>query len=115
MFNRAQRLLSRLDLVERGFRGAGAATAIMGLSHFAAPRVFEAITRPVFPEDTANWVKVNGTSEAVIGFALIDRRTRLLGLVGLVVYGVHLGERAGTAVVARLRENEAISAPSFAD
>lgn len=115
MFKRVQRVLSRLDLVERGFRGTGAVMLVAGLSHFAAPQIFEAATRAVFPQDTAKWVKVNGTSEAAIGFALIDRRTRLLGLVGIVVYGVHLGGRVGAALVERLRAEESISAPSFAD
>lgn len=115
MLNRLRGTAARLDLVDRGFRTFGVASAASGVAHFIAPSPFMAISKPIFPDDTAKWVKVNGASEAVVGLALIDRRTRAFGVVGLLVYGVHLGDRAGAALLRYARRGETISEPTFTD
>lgn len=115
MLNRMTSTVARLDLIDRGFRAFGVASATSGLAHFVAPRPFAAISKPLFPEDTAKWVKVNGASEAIVGLALINRRTRAFGVVGLLVYGVHLGEHTGTAILRYARRGEEISEPTFTD
>lgn len=115
MLNRVRSTVARLDLIDRGVRAFGVASATSGLAHFIAPSPFTAISKPIFPEDTAKWVKVNGASEAVVGLALINQRTRALGVVGLLVYGIHLGDRTGTAILRYARRGEEISEPTFTD
>lgn len=114
MFNRTRRVIARLDLVDRSFRAFGIASASSGFAHFVAPKPFIAISAPIFPEDTEKWVKINGASEAAIGLALLDRRTRPFGVIGLLAYGAYLGERAGSAVLRYARDDE-LTEPSFAD
>lgn len=72
-----------------GFAGTGAA-------HLIAPAVFEPITKPAFPENTRQWVYANGATETVIGLAIANRPTRLLGIAGLVGYVGFLGSRIAT-------------------
>jgi uncharacterized membrane protein len=66
------------------------ALAGMGLAHFARPQLFEPITKPAFPSGTRRHVYTNGGIETAIGLALAGRRTRRLGLAGLLGYGVYL-------------------------
>ncbi|MFY1621000.1 hypothetical protein [Micromonospora sp. WMMD736] len=88
---------------EKTARRGGAATiagltlAGVGLSHFAAPQLFEPITQPAFPRDTRRHIYTNGGIETAVGLALSTRKTRRLGIVGLISYGAYL---AGNAVAA---------------
>ncbi|RFU40334.1 hypothetical protein DZF91_17640 [Actinomadura logoneensis] len=82
-------------------RKAGIALAVTGAAHFAAPRLFEPISRAGFPHDTELWIKRNGATELALGLALVPRRTRRAGLVGVAAYFGWLGTR-----VARHRQEE---------
>ena len=64
----------------------GLAVAATGAAHFAAPETFEQVTKPVFPDDTREWVLRNGATEVALGLALVPKRTRKLGLIGLLGY-----------------------------
>lgn len=79
-------------------RVIGIAVAGTGLAHFANPRVFEPVTVAAFPDNTRRHVYTNGGIETVIGLALAGRRTRRLGLAGLLGYGAYL---AGNTVRSR--------------
>jgi hypothetical protein len=72
----------------------GLAIAGTGLAHFAVPQAFESITKPAFPENTREWIYANGATEALIGVAIFNSRTRVYGLVGLAGYVGFLGSRA---------------------
>jgi uncharacterized membrane protein len=76
----------------------GLAVAGTGLAHFANPKMFEPITVASFPNNTRRHVYTNGSIETAIGLALTGRRTRRLGLAGLLGYGVYL---AGNTVRSR--------------
>lgn len=108
LLSRVRARIAALDLVDMLFRLVGAGLASAGLSHFVAPRLFGWISRPVFPEDTGKWVKVNGAAETGIGLALLDRRTRLAGVAGALVYVAYLGERAVTAIRTQLDPPKAV-------
>ena len=71
-------------------------TAI-GAAHFAAPDVFAQITKPVFPENTQDWVVRNGVTESAIGAAMMLKPTRKLGLFALLGHAVWLGYNAANA------------------
>ncbi|MGE2716844.1 hypothetical protein ACQI4L_22540 [Mycolicibacterium litorale] len=75
---------------KRAAKLTGLALAGMGLAHFARPQVFEPITVAAFPQDTRRHVYTNGSFETAIGLALAGRRTRKLGVAGLVGYLVYL-------------------------
>ncbi|MBN6040443.1 hypothetical protein [Amycolatopsis sp. 195334CR] len=75
-------------------RVAGMLIAGTGLAHFAAPRLFEAITAPLFPKDTRGWVYRNGATELALGVALSADKTRKAGIAGLAAYVVWLASRA---------------------
>lgn len=81
-----------------GFDGwtriAGAGLAGTGLLHFAAPKLFVPLTRTAFPEQTERFVTVNGTLETLVGTALLAKRTRTFGFIGLLVYLLYLGTNA---------------------
>jgi uncharacterized membrane protein len=77
----------------------GVLLAATGAAHFVVPDVFQQITAPYFPEDTADWVQRNGAAELGLGLALILKPTRKLGLIGLLGYLGFLGSRV--AAVAR--------------
>ncbi|HEX2314836.1 MAG TPA: hypothetical protein VHJ17_13930 [Thermomonospora sp.] len=65
-----------------------------GALHFAAPRLFEPVSRLAFPEDTRRWVYTNGATEVVLGLAVAGERTRRAGLAGVAAYTLWLGARA---------------------
>ena len=64
----------------------GFLVAALGAAHFAAPEVFEDVTRTAFPENTREWVVRNGATEAAIGVAMMLKPTRKLGVLGLLGY-----------------------------
>lgn len=74
-------------------RKAGIALAATGAAHFAAPKMFEPISRAGFPRDTQAWIKRNGATEVALGLALTARPTRKAGLVGVAAYFGWLGAR----------------------
>ncbi|MEV4253889.1 hypothetical protein AB0J52_12070 [Spirillospora sp. NPDC049652] len=74
-------------------RKAGIALAATGAAHFAAPQIFEPISRAGFPQDTEVWIKRNGATELALGLALTMKRTRKAGLVGVAAYFGWLGAR----------------------
>lgn len=74
-------------------RIVGLGIAGTGVAHFIAPAIFEPITKPAFPENTREWTYANGATETVIGLAIANRPTRLLGIAGLVGYVGFLGSR----------------------
>lgn len=74
-------------------RTAGIALAATGVAHFAAPKVFEPISRLAFPHDTDAWIKRNGATELALGAALTLDKTRKAGLVGTALYAAWLGAR----------------------
>lgn len=86
-----------------GLRSIGVVIAGSGLAHFVAPTPFVAISKPIFPEDTEKWVQVNGASELAIGTALAVKQTRPIGVVGLIAYGVYLGDNVVKYVATRFR------------
>ncbi len=69
---------------------AGLALAAMGLSHFAAPKVYEPLTTAAFPQNTRTHVYANGGIETAVGLGLIARRTRPFAVAGLVGYLAYL-------------------------
>ena len=69
---------------------AGLAVAGAGVAHFVRPELFDDITAQAFPHDTRTHVYIDGGIETAIGLALISRRTRRLGVVGLLGYGAYL-------------------------
>lgn len=75
----------------------GLGIAGTGVAHFIAPGIFEPITKPAFPENTREWTYANGATETLIGLAIANRPTRLLGVAGLVGYVGFLGSRIATA------------------
>ncbi|BCI51330.1 membrane protein [Mycolicibacterium litorale] len=68
----------------------GLAIAGTGLAHFARPQLFEPITVAAFPQNTRRHIYTNGGLETVIGLALAGRRTRKLGVAGLLGYAAYL-------------------------
>lgn len=68
----------------------GLALAAVGLSHFAAPKMYEPVTTAVFPENTRTHVYANGAIETAIGLGLVTRRTRPFAITGLLGYIVYL-------------------------
>ena len=69
----------------------------LGAAHFAAPEAFEEVTRVAFPENTQEWVKRNGATEAAIGAAMMLKPTRKLGVAALLGYTGWLGYNAVNA------------------
>ncbi|MEO5876024.1 MAG: hypothetical protein ABIS86_09335 [Streptosporangiaceae bacterium] len=76
------------------FRTAGILLAVTGVAHLVTPKPFEMITKPLFPENTAAWVRRNGLTELVLGVAVAVPQTRRAGLAGFGVYSGWLGRRA---------------------
>jgi uncharacterized membrane protein len=75
-------------------RVLGLGLAATGVAHFISPKLFEPITKPAFPENTARWTYSNGASETLIGLAIANKPTRAVGYVGLVGYVGFLASRA---------------------
>ncbi|KAA0118742.1 hypothetical protein [Mycolicibacterium sp. P9-22] len=73
---------------------AGLSLVGAGLGHFAAPQVFESFTKPVFPNDTGRYIKINGTIETALGVALLIPKTRRLAAIGGLGYLAYLGANA---------------------
>ncbi len=69
---------------------AGLALAGTGLAHFAAPQLFVGLTEPAFPDNTRQYVYINGGIETAVGLGLAARHTRKLGVIGLVGYLIYL-------------------------
>ncbi|GLY81194.1 hypothetical protein [Actinoallomurus iriomotensis] len=74
-------------------RIAGILLAGTGAAHFAAPQVFDPISKAAFPDDTRQWTYRNGAIEVALGLALTTKRTRLLGLAGTAGYAGWLASR----------------------
>ncbi|MEH3131782.1 MAG: hypothetical protein PGN27_17685 [Mycolicibacterium neoaurum] len=73
---------------------AGVSLVGAGLAHFVAPQLFESITKPAFPNDTARHIKTNGTIETALGVGLLVPKTRKLALLGALGYVGYLGINA---------------------
>ncbi|WP_280264957.1 hypothetical protein [Nocardia wallacei] len=71
----------------------GLGLAGTGAAHFTAPRVFDRLTGVAFPRSTRQWTYSNGCTELLLGLAITMRRTRTLGVVGLIAYVAFLGSR----------------------
>lgn len=71
----------------------GIGLAGVGAAHFTTPEAFDPLTGRAFPHDTRRWTYRNGASELAIGLAMISRRTRPLGGIGLVAYLAFLATR----------------------
>ncbi|GAB2710111.1 hypothetical protein [Nocardia thraciensis] len=71
----------------------GLGLAGTGAAHFTAPQVFDPLTSVAFPRSTRQWTYSNGFTELVLGLAITLRRTRTLGVVGLIAYTAFLGSR----------------------
>lgn len=69
----------------------GVALAGTGAAHFTAPRAFDGLTAKAFPRETRQWTYRNGATELLLGLAIVYRRTRILGSVGLFAYTAWLG------------------------
>jgi uncharacterized membrane protein len=69
----------------------------VGVAHFAAPEVFEDVTKAAFPENTKEWVTRNGAAETALGVAMMLKPTRKLGVLGLLGYTGWLGYNAVNA------------------
>ena len=77
-------------------RNAGIVLAVTGLAHLVAPKPFELITKPLFPQDTGDWVQRNGVTELALGAAIAVPQTRKVGLAGFAVYVSWLVRRGVT-------------------
>jgi uncharacterized membrane protein len=75
----------------------GLGIAGTGIAHFVKPELFEAITAPAFPDDTAAAIQQNGAIETAIGSAIFLGPTRKLGILGLLAYLGWLGYNGATA------------------
>lgn len=75
----------------------GFLVAATGAAHFVVPDAFEELTKPVFPNDTKEWVTRNGACEVAIGAAMMLKPTRKLGKLGLLGYLGWLGYNAANA------------------
>ncbi|MCV7432178.1 hypothetical protein [Mycolicibacterium bacteremicum] len=73
---------------------AGVSLVGAGLAHFVAPQLFEPITKPAFPRDTARHIKINGSIETAIGVGLLVPKTRKLAVIGALGYVAYLGANA---------------------
>jgi uncharacterized membrane protein len=80
----------------------GFLVAALGAAHFAAPEVFEQVTKTAFPENTKEWVVRNGATEAALGLAMMIKPTRKLGVLGLLGYTGWLGYRSRVFPVGRV-------------
>jgi uncharacterized membrane protein len=69
---------------------AGLSLAGAGVAHFVRPQLFESITKPLFPEDTARHIMTNGGIETAIGVGLLVPKTRRLAVLGSVGYIAYL-------------------------
>lgn len=78
----------------KGTTLAGLSLVGAGLTHFVAPQVFEPVTKPAFPRDTARHIKTNGTIETALGVALLVPKTRKLAAIGGLGYIAYLGVNA---------------------
>lgn len=65
---------------------AGAVLAATGVAHFVKPALFEGITSPAFPKDTARHITTNGAIETALGVGLVVPQTRKLAVVGALGY-----------------------------
>jgi uncharacterized membrane protein len=75
-------------------RFSGLALAGTGLAHFTSPRLFEPITKPVFPHNTRQQIYTNGAIETALGLGFSTRQTRGLAIVGLIGYVAYLSANA---------------------
>ena len=75
----------------------GLLVTALGAAHFAAPEAFEEVTKVAFPENTEEWVKRNGATEAAIGVAMMLKPPRKLGVLGLLGCTGWLGYTAANA------------------
>lgn len=73
---------------------AGLALAATGLSHFVKPELFESVTAPAFPNNTRQYIYVNGGIETALGLALLKPQTRKLAGIGGLAYVTYLGVNA---------------------
>jgi uncharacterized membrane protein len=90
-------LVSDTVVAERNSRKVtliGIVLAAAGLSHFIKPDLYEAITAPAFPDDTAKHIQINGSIETALGLGLAVRKTRKLALLGVLGYLGYLGTNA---------------------
>ncbi|WP_405484967.1 hypothetical protein [Nocardia sp. NBC_00511] len=71
----------------------GLGLAGSGAAHFTAPQAFDPLTKQAFPRSTRNWTYSNGFTELLLGLAIFFRRTRALGVIGLLAYVGFLGSR----------------------
>ena len=71
----------------------GLLVAATGAAHFAVPETFAQVAKPAFPEDTHDWVLRNGATEVALGLAMVPKRTRKLGVLGLLGYTGWLASR----------------------
>lgn len=69
---------------------SGLALAGTGLSHFTSPRLWEPITKPIFPRRTREHIYTNGSVETMLGLGFSIRQTRSVAIVGLIGYGAYL-------------------------
>lgn len=67
-------------------RAAGLTLAVVGLSHFVAPQIYEGMTKAAFPDNTRTHVYVDGAVETVIGLGIAGAATRKVSLAALVGY-----------------------------
>jgi uncharacterized membrane protein len=65
-----------------------------GLSHFIKPDLYQPIVAPIFPDDTAKHIQINGSIETALGLGLVVRKTRKLALLGVLGYIAYLGANA---------------------
>lgn len=82
-------------------RLAGVALALTGVAHFVLPALFRRPTGLIFPDDPARAVRINGTSETLIGAAIAYPKTRRAGLGALAIYSAYLAASGIKAVTRR--------------
>ena len=78
----------------RGVTLTGVSLVGAGLAHFVAPQLFESMTKPAFPRDTARHIRTNGSIETAIGIGLLIPKTRKPAAIGALGYVAYLGANA---------------------
>jgi uncharacterized membrane protein len=64
----------------------GWALTTSGIAHLAYPRAFDSVNRLAFKDHIRAHVLLNGSIEAALGLALLNRRTRRAALAATVAY-----------------------------
>ncbi|MCX4744816.1 hypothetical protein OG455_04655 [Kitasatospora sp. NBC_01287] len=74
---------------QRSARALGGLLIAAGVTHFAAPRFYDAVVPRTLPGSPRSWTYASGVAELAIGAAVVAPRTRRLG--ALAAAGLFVG------------------------